>query len=477
MGSYIAILKFTSNSFSVPNKMSWKRNEGTVTAENPEDVANLLNNFSFSMFNKSLSQEDYDAHPASMTTTFCDPISDINISPDHDVQHALLSLDDNKATGPDKIPAKLLRCCAPYISSSLADLLNRNLTSGSVPAEWKVSNIIPIPKGGQKNEVSNYRPISLLPIVSKVLERCIYDQLINNVSSELHKVQYGFLRGKSTTSQLLKVLHEFGESLDKRIQTDVLYLDFAKANRIDHQLLLKELSNFGVCGNLLSWFHNNLTDRYQKVTILGKTSRSIPVLSGVPQGTIFGPLLFLVYVNDLPEMSTTSSVALFADDTNCYHAIRTTDDVKALQCDLDGISQWCRTWRMNLNETKCGVLRVTRNLKPVQSSYHLNNDNSANSTVICKRLVQKDLGVLITADLKWNQQVSAVCAKANSMLGFVKMSSIKMHDPRTRTALYKTLVRSRFAYMQLPSLVPQSVSLILEVEKIQRRATRFILPE
>ena len=221
---------------------------------------------------------------------------------------------------------------------------------------------------------------------------------------------------------------------------------------------------------------------HKKVTILGKTSRSIPVLSGVPQGSILGPLLFLVYVNDLPEMSTTSSVALFADDTKCYHAIRTTDDVKALQYDLDGIGQWCRTWcwtwpmvwRMNLNETKCGVLKVTRNLKPVQSSYHLNNDNSANSTVICKRLVQKDLGVLITADLKWNQQVSAVCAKANRILGFVKRSSIKMHDPRTRTALYKTLVRSRFAYSsQVWS--PQSVSLILEVEKIQRRATRFIL--
>ena len=468
-----SLFKFTSNSHSVPNKMSWKRDEGTVIAENPEDVANLLNNFFFSMFNKPLSQEDYDAHPAS-TTTFCDPISDINISPD-DVQRALLSLDDNKATGPDKIPAKLFRCCAPYISSSLADLFNRSLTSGSVPAEWKVSNIIPIPKGGQKNEVSNYRPISLLPIVSKVLERCIYDQLINHVSSELHNLQYGFLRGKSTTSQLLKVLHEFGESLDKRIQTDVLYLDFAKAfDRVDHQLLLKKLSNFGVCGNLLSWFHNYLSDRHQKVTILGKTSRSIPVLSGVPQGSILGPLLFLVYVNDLPERSTTSSVALFADDTKCYHAIRTTDDAKALQCDLDGISQWCRTWRMNLNETKCGVLKVTRNLKPVQSSYHLNNANSANSTVICKRLVQKDLGVLITADLKWNQQVSAVCAKANRMLGFVKRSPIKMHDPRTRTTLYKTLVRSRFAYSsQVWS--PQSVSLILEVEKIQRRATRFIL--
>jgi hypothetical protein len=125
---------------------------------------------------------------------------------------------------------------------------------------------MPIPKGDQKNEVSNYRSISLLPIVSKVLERCIYDKLINHVSSELHNLQNGFLSGKSATSQLLKVLHEFDESLDKRIQTDVLYLDFAKAfDRVDHQLLLKKISNLGVCGNLLSWFHNYLTDHHKKL--------------------------------------------------------------------------------------------------------------------------------------------------------------------------------------------------------------------
>ncbi|CAB4044183.1 Hypothetical predicted protein [Paramuricea clavata] len=207
-------------------------------------------------------------------------------------------------------------------------------------------------------------------------------------------------------------------------------LDFAKAfGRVDYQLLLKKLSNFGVCGNLLSWFHNYLSDRQQKVSILGKTSRSIPVLSGVPQGSILGPLLFLVYVNDLPEKSTTSSVALFADDTKSLCLLmtqRTTDDVKSLQCNLDGIRQWCRTWRMNLSETKCGVLKVTRNLKPEES--------------------ETDLGVLINADLKWNQQVSAVCAKANRMLGFVKRYSIKItilvHVPHFIKRYYEVVSRT-----------------------------------
>ncbi len=127
------------------------------------------------------------------TTNFCNPISDIEISPDA-VRRVLLCLDDNKATGPDGVPAKLLKCCAPHISSSLSCLFKKSLRVGRIPVEWKISNIIPI--GSQKNYVSNFRPISLLPIVSEVFERCIYDQLIIHVSGQLHKLQYGFLRGK-----------------------------------------------------------------------------------------------------------------------------------------------------------------------------------------------------------------------------------------------------------------------------------------
>ncbi len=167
---------------------------------------------------------------------------------------------------------------------------------------------------------------------------------------QLHKLQYrqyGFLRGKATTSQLLQVLNDIGKSLDKRIQTDILYLDFSKAfDKGDHKLLLKKLSYFGVCGNLLNWFQNYLTDRHQRVTILGKTSRSVPVLLGIPQGSILGLLLFLMYVNDLPRHTTTSSVALFADDTKCCHAIKGAYDVQNVQRDMDGINQWCRLWRM-----------------------------------------------------------------------------------------------------------------------------------
>ena len=126
----------------------------------------------------------------------------------------------------------------------------------------------------------------------------------------------------------------------------------------------------------------------------------IPRLTGVSQGSILGPLLLLVYVNDIPQITTSSYVALFADDTKCYRAIRTTEDVKHLQCDLDGINEWCQTWRMNLNQSKCGLISVTRNRKQVLSSYHLTNDDPTNTSIINKRTAQKDLGVLITTDLK-----------------------------------------------------------------------------
>ena len=178
-----------------------------------------------------------------------------------EVLDVLHHLDVNKATGPDKIPAKLLKNCAPCISNSLCAIFNKCLHLGKLPAAWKVANIILIPKSGLPGEVSNYRPISLLPIVSKVMEHCVYNRLIEHISSQLYNLQHGFLKGKSTTSQLLEVLNEIGGMLDNRVQVDTIYLDFAKAfDRVDHHLLLKKLHLFGINGSLFCWFSDYLID-------------------------------------------------------------------------------------------------------------------------------------------------------------------------------------------------------------------------
>ncbi|CAB4005371.1 Hypothetical predicted protein [Paramuricea clavata] len=225
-------------------------------------------------------------------------ISSITLTPE-EVYHVLAAPDENKATGPDKIPAKLLKNCASSIYLSLCDLFNKSLSMGKLPNEWKLSNIVPIPKKGPAEEVSNYRPISLLSLVSKVFEHCVCNQLVSHISTQLHRLQFGFLRGKSTTSQLLHILQDIHQALESGNQVDAVYLDFAKAfDKVSHKLLLTKLHKFGIRGDLLSWFENYLSGRYQIVTVLGETSGTLPVLSGVPRGSILGSLLFLVYVND-----------------------------------------------------------------------------------------------------------------------------------------------------------------------------------
>ena len=213
----------------------------TTSASNPTNIANLLNHYFYSVFKSSESDDDenvFSNTAESHIESSEDIISGITLTPEA-VYHVLAAFDVNKATGPDKIPAKRLKNYASRICSSLCDLF---------------SNVIPIPKKGPA-EVSNYRPISLLSLVPKVFERCIYNRIISHVSSQLHHLQFGFLKGKSTTSQLLHVLHDSHKALEKRSQVDSVYLDFTKAfDKVNHSLLLVKLQKFGIRGDLLCWF-------------------------------------------------------------------------------------------------------------------------------------------------------------------------------------------------------------------------------
>ena len=338
-----------------------------------------------------------------------------------------------------------------------------------MPSEWKLANISPIPKKSSVHDVSNYRPISPLSLVSKVFERCIYNRLIDHVHQQIYELQYGFLRGRSTTSQMLYICNELLDVLEKRGQVDVVYLDFAKAfDKVNHDLLLVKLYNFGIRGKLLRWLSNFLCGRLQRVTVLGATSEPIPVLSGVPQGSILGPLLFLIYVNDLPaSVSQGTSMGMFADDTKCFRSIQSFQDGETLQSDMNTITRWCHDWRMELNKSKCAVLHITRSREPIITQYSVHN-SPVNQTTS-----QKDLGMFITSDLKWNKQVQEVSCKANKMLGFVKRSSYDIHNQPVRKMLYLTLVRSQLAYGS-QVWAPQTVNNILTLECIQRRATKFM---
>ena len=232
-------------------------------------------------------------------------------------------LQPGKATGPDSVLTRLLKECAEEISPSLCKLFNTLLSAGHFPSIWKDAVIVPIFKSGSKENVENYRGISLLSIVSNVLERCVHNHMFAAIKPSLYKLQDGFVGGRSCVTSLLRTTHNFAKALDDRQQIDVLYLDYSKAfDSVSHRRLIGKLHSSGIRGSLLKWLKSYVSGRRHKTVIDGEASSWLPVKSGVPQGSILGPLLFVTYVNDLAGVVDDNSIVqLYADDTKCYRLI------------------------------------------------------------------------------------------------------------------------------------------------------------
>ena len=277
----------------------------------------------------------------------------------------LTNLNPSKAPGPDSLSPRVLKELSCVLADPLARLFRKLLSSGHIPTGWKHANVTPVFKKGQKYLCSNYRPISLTCIASKLMEHIICSSIMSHAEQNniLYPLQHGFRPSRSCETQLLEMVNDIVNNMQLGLQTDVCVLDFSKAfDKVGHKRLVEKLKMYGIDGETNTWIKDFLSNRTQSVLVDGSHSSSIPVTSGVPQGSVLGPCLFLFYINDIAD-GLNSTVRLFADDTMCHLTVKNEQDARLFQEDLDKLSVWEHTWMMEFHPDKCEVISITRKQK------------------------------------------------------------------------------------------------------------------
>ena len=358
------IYKYIRSLYKLNNiPLSMHLNNKVATVD--DQKATLFNEYFHSIYSSPSIIPAFEQLPSSHLGIEC--IRSITIS-EEDIYKALSSLDPNKAKGIDNFGPSLLKQCSLALTAPLYHLFNTSISSGSIPSQWRTHLITPIFKSGDRSSVSNYRPISLLPIISKVLERLIYDKIILHITPQLSNSQFGFLRGKSCLHQLLLFIDQILHNDANKLQSDVLYLDFRKAfDSVSHSILLEKLWKMGLRDTLWIWFKSYLTNRSQVVRVNQAISSQLPVLSGVPQGSILGPLLFLIFINDLPDCVKYARMFIFADDTKLLLPIRDSVDSIHLQSDIHSVINWSKSNNINFNDKKFVLLSFENKSSPPTS--------------------------------------------------------------------------------------------------------------
>ena len=347
-------------------------------------------------------------------------------------------------------------------------LFTLSMASGMLPSDWKKSLITPIFKKGDKSSAKNYRPISLTSIVCKLMESIVKDQLLSflNKNDLISSKQYGFMPKKSTNAQLLRYFNDISSHVTYGCQVDSVYLDFSKAfDSIVHAKLLFKLEKYGVTGNLLLWLSSFLVDRLQSVKVSYNYSDWSPVLSGVPQGSVLGPILFVIYINDLctscPDLT---SLYLFADDAKCFRVITSLSDCDNFQKSLDGIADWSKLWQLNLAADKCQILSFAHHKAPFIYNYSINSMQ----LLRVNRVI--DLGVTFSEDLSFSPHIRDMCNKARRK-AFIILNCFKSKNRATLYKAFAVFVRPALEYCS-NLWCPFRKSEIDLIESVQRRFTK-----
>ena len=386
----------------------------------------------------------------------------------------LSKLCKSKATGLDRISAKLLRVCPDLIAESLCAIFNRSINTGIFPTDWKCSKVIPLFKKGERRDLNNYRPISIIPVVAKVFERIIYNQVYAFLVDKnlLTSSQSGFRSLHSTVTALLEATNCWAYNIDSGNVNSVIFLDLKKAfDTVDHKVLLSKLHAYGIRGAAGNWFESYLSGRIQQCSVNGHLSNSRSLICGIPQGTILGPLLFLVYINDLPNCLAHAEPRMYADDTHLTFASNNMKDIEFyLNQDLANVNQWLIANKLTLNQSKTEFMLIgsRQRLRTFQSAPNL----TINGTPIKQVSQAKSLGVYVDENLSWTTHINEITKKIASGIGALKR--LRPFVPvNTLMTIFNSLVQPHFNYC---CEVWDSCcnTLAVKLQKLQNRAARVL---
>ena len=345
-------------------------------------------------------------------------IQTVFFSPE-DVWKSISSCKDSLSCGSDDIPSRIFKIAGETLAYPLSMIYNVSMSTGVVPDDWKEANITAIFKKGSRTSPSNYRPISLTSVACRLMERCIKAKVMDHLEEHniLVEAQHGFQKRKSTLTNLLDYMEAVTDAVDQGLQVDAVYFDFKKAfDKVPHRRLLAKLEAVGIRGPLLNWLKSWLTGRRQRVCVNDQFSDWTTTTSSVPQGSVLGPILFLIYINDLQSV-VEGYLSMFADDTKLYRVIKDKiSDKSSLQLDIDAMLNWSKDWLMEFNIEKCSTITFGHGQKNLYTLAEAQLES-----VNC----QKDVGILIPRNLKFDEQCATVINKANSILGQIKQEPRK----------------------------------------------------
>lgn len=440
----------------IPSNISYRN----TTFADPQSTVNGFAQFFSSVFNP----KNVDVGPFSNPSYASIVIKELT---EKDLLPVLKHFKNKMTSGHDFLPSFLIKDCAYVLVIPLLKIFNTILKTSVFPNRWKLARVCPVLKTGSSGVAENYRPISILCNFAKAFEKVVYNLLLPQVKPFISTSQHGFLSKRSTVTNLSILNQTLCTSLDQRHQVDVIYTDFSKAfDKLDHGILLEKLNTLGFSDSLLLLFSSYLSNREQFVAYNGYKSFKYLATSGVPQGSNLGPLLFLLFINDLCSSLTCGNL-LFADDLKIYTIIYSTEDCMRFQEQLSEVVHWCEENKLLLNPSKCKVCSFTRNKNVVFFQYKINDIIVTNTDTVL------DLGVLYDSKLSFKQHVDNITKSALKSLGFMMRNCNSFNNQIALKQLYFTLVRSHLEYCSL-IWFPIYGEYKIKIENVQRRFLKFL---